>query len=227
MGDSVYRLRHPYVSVSTEWGQSYGGSQSFSENKVMSHCGCGVVAALDWLLYLQKREKPQYVSFLPKEEVLPKERYTELLQILSHKYLPMVYPTGINGLVLVAGMNLLFFRERLPYRASWRVSRRGLWTGMKEMLARDYPVILSVGPNFPRLLSGKEKATLYRCGLQGALFPAAGVNAHYMTVTAMEGEWLRLSSWGKEYYLHIPAYEDYIREHSSYVFSNILYIEEK
>ena len=227
MGETVYRLRHPYVSVSTEQGVSYGGSQSFSESKVMHHCGCGVVAALDWLLYLQKREKPHYVSFLPKEEVLPKERYTELLQTLSHKYLPMVYPTGINGLVLAAGMNWLFLRERLPYRAVWRMSRNGLWSGMKDMLARDLPVILSVGPNFPRLLSGKEKAMLYRQNGQGALYPATGISAHYMTVTALDGEWLRLSSWGREYWLSIEAYEEYIHKHSSYVFSNILYIEEK
>ena len=227
MGDSVYRLRHPFVSVATERGMSYGGSQSFSKNKVMQHCGCGVVAALDWLLYLQKRDKPQYVSFLPEGEVLTKEEYTELLQTLSHKFLPMVYPTGINGLVLAAGMNLIFLREHLPYRAVWRMGRGRLWSGMKDMLARDYPVILSVGPNFPRLLSGKDKATLYRQNGQGSLYPAAGINAHYMTVTAMEGDWLRLSSWGREYWLSIEAYEDYVRKHSSYVFSNILYIEEK
>ena len=228
MADSVYRLQHPFVSVSTERGTSYGGSQSFSENKIMSRCGCGVVAALDWLLYLQKRERPAFVSFLPKTPgEIQKEDYVRLLQTLSRKYLPMIYPTGINGLVLAAGMNLLFLREHLPYRAAWRVTRKGLWEGIRDMLRRDYPVILSVGPNFPRILSGKGKATLFQRNPHGTLYPSAGVNAHYMTVTAMEGDWLRLSSWGREYYLNIPAYEDYVREHSSYVFSNILYIEEK
>ena len=47
MADFVYRLQHPFVSVSTERDLSYGGSQSFSENKTMNRCGCGVVAALD------------------------------------------------------------------------------------------------------------------------------------------------------------------------------------
>ena len=228
MADFVYRLRHPLVSVSTERGMSYGGSQSFSENKTMSRCGCGVVAALDWLLYLQKREHPAFVSFLPKTQgEIEKADYVQLLQTLSRKYLPLIYPTGINGLVLAAGMNLLFLREHLPYRAAWRVSRKGMWEGIRDMLRRDLPVILSVGPNFPRLLSGQEKATLYQRDAHGSLYPSAGVNAHYMTVTALEGEWLRLSSWGREYYLNIPAYEDYIRAHSSYVFSNILYVEEK
>ena len=228
MADFAYHLQHPFVSVSTERGLSYGGSQSFSKNKTMSRCGCGVVAALDWLLYLQKRDRPAFVSFLPEtQEPIEKGEYTRLLQTLSRKFLPMFYPTGINGLVLAAGMNLLFLREHLPYRAEWRITRKGLWEGIKDMLRRDYPVILSVGPNFPRLLSGKEKATLFQRSIQGTLFPATAVNAHYMTVTAMEGEWLRLSSWGREYYLNIPAYEDYIREHSSYVFSNILYVEEK
>lgn len=163
MADYVYRIQQPFVSVSTERGLSYGGSQGFSENKTMSHCGCGVVAALDWLLYLQKRDRPAFVSFLPKtQEPIEKGEYTQLLQMLSRKYLPMFYPTGINGLVLAAGMNLLFLREHLPYKAIWRVTRKGLWEGMKDMLRRDLPVILSVGPNFPRLLSGKEKATLYQ-----------------------------------------------------------------
>jgi len=228
MGDSAYHLRHDYISVPTDRGVSYGGSQSFSEGKVMRHCGCGVVAALDWLLYLQKRTPTARVSFLPPTDVpLDRTQYTELLYSLSRKYLPMLYPTGINGLMLAAGINLLFLREHLPYRASWRMSRNGLWSGMKEMLAGDYPVILSVGPNFPRLLSGKEKATLFQRDPQGTLRPSAAVHAHYMTVTALEGDWLRLSSWGKEYWLNITAYEDYIRTHSSYVLSNILYIEEK
>ena len=228
MADFVYRLQHPFVSVSTERDLSYGGSQSFSENKTMNRCGCGVVAALDWLLYLQKREQPAFVSFLPKTQgPIEKGDYVQLLQTLSRKYLPLIYPTGINGLVLAAGLNWLFRREHLPYRAAWRVTRKGMWDGIAEMLRRDYPVILSVGPNFPRLLSGQEKATLYQRNAHGTFFPSAGVNAHYMTVTAMEGDWLRLSSWGREYYLNIPAYEEYVRAHSSYVFSNILYVEEK
>ena len=228
MANTVYCLQHSFVSVSTEAGLSYGGSQSFSENMTMSRCGCGVVAALDWLLYLQKRAHPDFVSFLPKTQgELKKEDYVQLLQTLSRKYLPLIYPKGINGLVLAGGMNLLFLREHLPYKAIWRVTRKGLWEGIKDMLQRDYPVILSVGPNFPRLLFGKEKAMLYRRDTHGTLSPFAGVNAHYMTVTELEGEWLRLSSWGREYYLNIPSYEEYVREHSSYVFSNILYIEEK
>ncbi len=227
MSHTKLALRHPYVSLATPRGPSYGGSQTFSADKVMHRCGCGVVAALDLLLYLQKRDKPFRLSFLPPEDIaLDIDSYVRLLDRLSRSYLPLIYPTGINGLLLSAGMNLLFIREGLPFRASWRMTERGLWRGLDEMLRRDLPVILSVGPNFPRLLSGKEKASLLRRDEKGELRPAASVSAHYMTVTAREGEWLRLSSWGEEYWLSIPAYEEYIRQHSSYIFSNILYLRE-
>lgn len=222
-------LLHSFVSVRDGEILSYGGSQSFGRTETMRRCGCGVVAVLDFLLYLQQRETPRYVSFLPRFGSAPvgRERYAELLQYLSRHYLPLVYPTGINGLVLAAGVNLLFLREGLPYRAVWRMTRKGLWSGLDDMLARDLPVIFSVGPNFPRLLSGKERVNLYRENAAGTLFPSAGVHAHFMSVTGRDEEWLRISSWGREYRLRIRDFEEYVRQHSSYLFSNILYIEEK
>lgn len=226
---SVFRLRQPYISVSIESTQSYGGSQSFSDSELMRKSGCGVVAALDWLLYLQRRRPRHTVSFLPQTGIEPIEKslYVSLLKTLSRRYLPILSPSGINGLQLAAGMNLLFLREHLPYRAVWRMGRDKLWTGIREMLENDYPVILSVGPNFPRLLSGKEKTALYVKDSIGTPIRNASVNSHYMMVTALEGQWLRISSWGKEYWLSVPEYEEYIQKHSNYVFSNILYIQEK
>lgn len=222
------KLQHPYLSVRNGDELSYGGTQSYGKTETMQRCGCGVVAALDFLLYLQRRRKPQYVSFLPRldSRIPDRGEYAELLQELSRRYLPLIYPTGINGLLLAAGINLLFLREKLPFRASWRMTRQGLWSGIDAMLARDLPVIFSVGPNFPRLLTGKERVNLYSSS-GGTLFPAARVHAHYMILTGRDAEWLYLSSWGREYMLRISDYESYISQHSSYLFSNILYIEEK
>ena len=96
---------------------------------------------------------------------------------------------------------------------------------MEEMLRRDIPVILSIGPNFPRLWKqGKE--TLYRMD-QGDYRRAAETRAHYVTVTGMDESWLRISSWGKEYYLSREEYETYRADISSALVSNIVYIRER
>lgn len=226
MRKQIYELNQAYVTVNTPEGNSYGGSQSFSPQKTMARCGCGVVAALDWLLYLQSRTTHR-ISFLPDpSEPIDTTLYARLLHTLSKKYFPLVYPTGINGILLAGGMNLLFLREGLPYRASWRITKNGFWSGMKDMLFHDLPVIMAVGPNFPRLLTGKGKATLLDKDLRGNMRPSTAISAHYMSVTAIEGDYLHLSSWGKEYWISRASYEEYIHKHSNYILSNILYIKE-
>ena len=47
-------LQHPYISVSFDGHGSYGGGQQFSHDRMMKRCGCGVVAATDLLLYLDR-----------------------------------------------------------------------------------------------------------------------------------------------------------------------------
>ena len=47
-------LRHPFISVLVGSGPSYGGGQQFSDNHMISRCGCGIIAAADTLLYLDR-----------------------------------------------------------------------------------------------------------------------------------------------------------------------------
>ena len=90
---------------------------------------------------------------------------------------------------------------------------------------QDIPVILAIGPNFPPLL-GRKKVTFYRLE-NGEYLPAAETAAHFVVVTGIVGEYLQVSSWGKEYYMFWPEYQRYVKKCSSFFASNICRIREK
>ena len=215
-------LKHEYPRVAQADGSfSYGGSQMASPDRIMRRCGCGVVAAADLLLYLHRYHQP-----LPLlegvGETLTQGEYETLLQQLRRCYLPLFYPVGMNGLTLALGLKRIFRKNGLMLSVRWDVSEKLIWARMEEMLGRDIPVILSIGPNFPRLWK-KGKETLYRMD-SGDPRRAAEVRAHYVTVTGLDEKWLRISSWGKEYYLSRLEYERYRADFSSALVSNIVYI---
>jgi len=216
-------IKHEYPKVNLPGGSySYGGNQMLSPDKIMRRCGCGIVAAADLLLYLHRYHKPLPI-FAEMGEELTRDGYEALLQSLRRKYFPLFYPVGMNGISLALGLNRIFRKNDLPLRARWDMSESKLWSRMEEMLLRDLPVILSIGPNFPRMWR-KGKETLYR--LDGDTRRAAAETvAHYVTVTGMDEEWLRISSWGKEYYLSREEYERFRADISSALVSNIVYIQ--
>ena len=218
-------LRQEYPGVALPDGRrSYGGNQMASPDKVMRRCGCGIVAAADLLLYLHRHHNSMPM-FAGLNELPTQEEYEDLLQTLRRKYFPLFYPVGMNGISLALGLNRVFRKNSIPLCARWDMSEAKLWTRMEEMLLRDVPVILSIGPNFPRLWK-KGKETLYRLD-NGEQQAAAATRAHYVTVTGMDEKWLRVSSWGKEYYLSRQEYEHYRADVSSALVSNIVYIRRK
>lgn len=196
-------LRHPYIAVQTENGKSFGGNQQWFPRSYLKNAGCGIVGAADMLLYLKNRRE------------LSKEEYIETASRLWKRCIPVIPGFGVNGLWLTIGMNLCFLKERLPFFASWHFYR-GKRTGrmIGQMLDADYPVILAIGPNFPQVWK-KERLTFYRKASDGTFFPAAGACAHFVTVTAKEGEKLTISSWGREYVIDFAEYDDYVKKKSS------------
>ena len=147
--------------------------------------------------------------------------YNRMLEEMSKRYFPLVRPFGINGLLLAAGMNRLLRRYRLPYRAFWAISGRKFWSRVEELLCQDLPVIFSVGPNFPAVWQ-KHRLTFYRKTAEGLYIPASSAKSHYITATGIDSEWLRISSWGTEYYINRKEYDEYIRKYSTAIVSNIL-----
>ena len=101
------------------------------------------------------------------------------------------------------------------------------------MLEADIPVLLSVGPGF---FHKGQHLPLYRRTPEGAYERASSMRDHYVTVTGVmttedmmasgNGDMLRISSWGHEYYINFSEYLDHVKKNDNFLFSSILYIHE-
>lgn len=228
-GDNMIGLQHPYISVALSSGTSFGGGQQYSKDAMIRRCGCGVIAAADALLYLSRWHSygaVDYFAGLLKDKPVPLSAYDRCIRDLSRRYFPMIPYAGINGVMLMAGIQLFFRRHGMPYTARWCILSGPMWTRIEEMLRADIPVIMSVGPNFP-LIWGDRRVRFYVQSPDGQYRPVSGARAHYFTVTGMDSEWLQISSWGRCYYLRRRDFADYVRQHSTSIASNILWIERK
>ena len=222
-------LQRPYISVALQTGRSYGGAQQFSENAMIRRCGCGIVAATDLLLYLCRQNAPDDIPVFHKllqEDPLPLSTYNDCILWMNQHYFPMIPYAGINGLMLMAGMQKFFLDYKLPCAARWCLAQSGLWERTERMLRQDIPVILAVGPNFP-LLWRNERVQFYVKTADGKYRPAAGAKSHFFTVTGMDDSWLQISSWGHKFYFNRWEFSNYVRKNTLGFVNNILLIERK
>jgi len=219
-------LLHPLVTVEQAGKQVSGGNQSWSKHWTMRVCGCGAVAMADLVLYLAKWHNgigAPWVAELSKADIMDMEIYDTCITRLQRRYLPMLPPFGINGLTLAGGIDLYCRLHGLPYRASWGVRQSLLWTRVEQMLCLDLPVIFAVGPNVPALWQ-QNKLNLYHKNAAGEYRTAAQVKAHYMMITAMDTQWLTVTSWGKQYYVNKEEFLRYAKSHSSLLVSNLVWL---
>ena len=219
-------LRDPYPSVQNGDILSYGGCQSWLEGETAQKSGCGLVAATDLLLYLHRHREGCSARFfrgLPEQGPVPVEVYRHCARRLQKKYFPLAKSFGLNAFVLALGMARFFRDYQIPLHPRWGVPGRRFWQDIRQMLENNIPVILCVGINFP-LPWGKEELALYTREPDGAYRKAVSTRAHYVAVTAMDSRWLRVASWGREYYIRREEYDRYRREHSCGLYSNLLYL---
>lgn len=224
----MLKLKHPYISVTDADGRSYGGNQMRAEKSAIIKCGCGPVAALDMLLYLNAFHDITIPFFkgLDASAEISNEDYQRLLRRFIKTCLPIIPPIGMNGISLMNGVNLFFLKNKMPYSARWGVAGKSTISVIEAMLNDDIPVIMAIGPNFPKLW-GDYKLSMY-AGQQGeALYRAAETNAHFVTVTGIDDELMQVSSWGKKYYIYLNEFKSYVKRHSLSFFSSILYVREK
>lgn len=222
----MQELKHPYITVAKEHKHFYGGSQMLSASPNMREVGCGVIAALDLLLYLCRFHEGCGSGFFAEaaaDGVIDSEEYDALAQRLSRRYFPLIPKLGINGLMLAAGLNVFFRRYGFPLRARWGVGSRRLFEEIEEQLAQDLPVILSIGPNFP-LIWKKDTLCFYLPGHEDGSGSACSVRAHYVTVTGIDGRYLHISSWGRPYLIDREEYLRYIRRSSGSLVSNFVHL---
>lgn len=225
----MIQLQNPYISVEYAGRASFGGGQQHCNDKVLQRCGCGVVAALDALLYLDRWHSdvdvPEFAE-LSCISQLPQSVYEQALKMLRRAYFPLFYPFGMNGLSLSLGMNRFFNRHSIPFKARWSVPKSELWQRMAAMLEHDIPIIMAVGPNFPRFWQ-KKGVSFCRISPGGNCVSAASATAHFVTATGLDAEWIELSSWGSKYYLGREEFVRYTNECSNALLCNILYVEHK
>lgn len=223
-----YELRHPFMEVEGEGKTTYGGSQRRGRLDHMRRWGCGVIGAADLLFYLSlyhPRYKAGLFADAPADGHVTLDWYNDRIDQLRRRYLPVIPHHGINGLALAMGLNAYFRKYGLPLRARWGVRAKNLWQEIDRQLQKDFPVIFSVGNNFPKVWE-KNKLNFYPDPDRTVARPTARTMAHYVTVTGSDAEWLRISSWGNPYYIHKAEYCDYVDKYSSHILSNMLYIEE-
>lgn len=223
-------LHNPYPVIENDGTLSFGGNQAWSDSAVMRKCGCGVIGGTDLLLYLSLH-KDICRTELFKEAYLENgflelPEYMNYVNYFRRKYLPVIPHFGMAGWMLVLGLNRYFRHERIRLRAAFGVLPRNLWVRISAMLAHDIPVILLVGPNFP-FVWGKHRLNMYYRSSEGEYSPSCQIKAHFVTVTGMDETWMRVSSWGKEYYINRQEYYNYVRKHSSFLISNICYIKSR
>lgn len=211
------RLLHPWPTVLEQDRTTWGGSQRLDPDPILRKCGCGVIAALDTLIYLHGHRpgfrQPLFRALSLKMGVSGRA-YHQWTADLRRKYLPLLPPLGLNGWMLSAGLNRYFRDNRLPLRARWGATR--LWETMEAQLAADLPVPLCIGTCLPG-----RKLTLYVMR-DGLWKPGRTVSAHFVTVTAMDADWLTVSSWGRCYGIRRAEFDQYVRSASGPLLSNIL-----
>lgn len=226
---SAGRLKYPYVAVMKENQLFYGGNQSWGKSVTLRKYGCGVIAGTDLFLYLGLHKEYCRGKELAIEKyengIFEAEEYMEIIKRMRRKYFPLLPGFGMPGWLLAAGINYYFRRNKIPLKASFGVLGRNIQNRMAAMLSHDIPVILAVGPNFP-VPWKKHKLAFYK-KTGGNYEEVCRTAAHYVTVTGIEGQWIKISSWGQEYYIRISEYMDYVKKYSSFLVSNICYIKKQ
>ena len=220
-------LKHDICSVDCNMRQTYGGNQMLSENKNIRKYGCGIVAMADLVIYLDRYHSGlsyPLLRELPENGAIPLDQYRRLLTELNRRYLPIIPTKGVNCYMLTGSLNIFLRLYGVKKTALWCMSGGKLWQRVEDMLSRDLPVIFTVGTNFPKVW-GKERLPLYIQLPDGSYCPAGSVRAHYMTVTAINDTHIRVSSWGRKYYISKAEFEDYVRKYSGSFICNIVYIK--
>jgi len=52
----------------------------------------------------------------------------------------------------------------------------------------------------------------------------AKVRAHFMMLTELDNEWMHVSSWGRRYSIKRTDYQEFIKQYSSSLVCNIVYL---
>jgi hypothetical protein len=258
----IIELSNPnYVPVVKDADTFYGGSQMwfpanrwYSKDYILHNYGCGTIATADMFLYLalQNEDFKTPVTQLALQGVpeINYCNYDAYVRRINDDYTKTRRIIAVLGPRVASAINEYSKTYGLGYHASWKWSLTyyDMYEIMEEMLHKDIPVILSIGPNTPNLW-GKKGVPFYErkeIDYQDDSDQSAevlkpyyykevkkAVNGHYVTVTGIIKDnvtgriMLRISSWGKQYYINYEEYREYIDTNSGTFTSSIVYVKRK
>lgn len=261
----VVQLSAPdYVPIIKDTGISYGGSQMwFSETKwykkdtVLHRYGCGTIAVADLLLYLSRRKKymltPVTALAVSMDNQILYPNYLSYVRQIHDQYTKTLPILAVLGPSAAAAINTYSEDYGLNLQASWKwtLNYYEMYDLIEEMLEKDIPVILSIGPNTPKLW-GKKGIPFYE--LREIDFKPSSsqtvtdsteevpkpyyyktvkydINSHYVTITglikdALTGRIiLQISSWGSRYFINYEEYRDYAENVGGTFTSSLLHVK--
>ena len=245
-----------YVPVIKDNNTSYGGSQMwfashprYRKDYILHNYGCGTIAVADLFLYLARQNEAMHTSTtgmaMVNHEILYPD-YISYIRLIHDRYTKTLPILAVLGPVAAGAINAYSDIYTLGLRALWKLSLSyyDMYELMEEMLQQDLPVILSIGPNTPKLW-GKKGIPLYElCEInyissennkENTIKPyyykavKSDVNGHYVTVTGLFKDevtgkiMLRISSWGKQYFINYEEYRDYIETTGGTFTSSMVY----
>jgi len=242
---------------STSYGGSqmwFPQKSKFSQDYILHNYGCGTIATADILLYLAMQNEAMQTAItspvLQGGKTVMYENYDPYVRLINKKYTHTRRIIAVLGPKVASAINSYCADFGLGLKASWRwkLTYYDMLEIMEEMLGMDIPVIISIGPNWPNLW-GKKGIAFYERreinyrdaeGEQSAqskpyyYHPVKqGINSHYVVATAIIKDditnriMLRISSWGKMYYINYEEYRDYIDTTSNAWTSSLVQIKKK
>lgn len=261
----VAQLSAPdYVPVIKDAKISYGGSQMwfpdrkwYSKDYILHHYGCGTIAAADLFLYLSQKEKilqtPITALAVNMENQIVYPNYTSYVKQIHDQYTKTLPVLAVLGPWAASAINTYSDYYGLGLQASWKwtLTYYDMYDLIEEMLEKDIPVILSIGPNTPNLWGRKgisfyelreidfhpsalQTDTEYTVEIPKPYYYKAvkyDINGHYVTVTGLIKDeltgriMLRISSWGSLYYMNYEEYRDYVENIGGTFTSSLIYIK--
>lgn len=245
MDQRTHCLKNAYIAVRHQEETSYGGNQNWLAKRKMAHFGCGLISISDIILYLSKFGKMRTnvaMNKMCKQELVDGESYLKFVNGLHYKgFFVSGIIKGMVGPAIALAFNWWSLWHGNQYSARWCVTSGKMHERIGQMLDEDIPVLFSAGARIPFFWSD-EGVQLYRNdndkkNVDGKptaiqLATCGTINRHYMTITALVndehyGELMKISSWGREYYIKWDDFIRYVRKKSNPIISNILWIRKK
>lgn len=238
-----------YYGGSQMW---FSTKQKHSKDYVLYHYGCGTIATADLFLYLalqnNAQKSPVTDLVLDVTDSVNYADYDAYVHLINDRYTKTRKFIAVLGPKIASAINSYSNSYGLGYEASWKwkLTYYDMLDAISEMLSQDIPVILSIGPNTPNLW-GKKGISFYQqyeidnsentTNIIDALHPYRyravihDINGHYVTVTGIIKDdiagtiMLRISSWGKQYYINYEEYRNYIENTGGTFTSSLVYIK--